>query len=67
RMVASSSSETPELFVDSALDALGPITVEDSTREALIQFAANTEGEEDRSRSIRMLRLLVSTPDFQYA
>jgi uncharacterized protein (DUF1800 family) len=67
RIVASGSLETPELFVDSALDVLGPIAVEDSTREALIQFAANTEGEEERSRSIRMLRLIVSTPDFQYA
>jgi hypothetical protein len=53
--------------VDAALDALGPMTVEDSTREALVQFAANTEGDEERSRSIRMLRLVVSTPDFQYA
>jgi len=67
RIVASGSLETPELFVDSALDGLGPIAVEDSTREALIQFAANTEGEEERSRSIRMLRLIASTPDFQYA
>ena len=67
RIVASGSLETPELFVDSALDALGPIAIEDSTREALIQFAANTDGEEERSRSIRMLRLIVSTPDFQYA
>jgi hypothetical protein len=67
RMVDSGSLSRPETFVDAALDALGPMTVEDSTREALVQFAANTEGDEERSRSIRMLRLVVSTPDFQYA
>jgi hypothetical protein len=66
-MVDSGSLSRPETFVDAALDALGPMTVEDSTREALVQFAANTEGDEERSRSIRMLRLVVSTPDFQYA
>ena len=67
RIVDSGPLSTPEGFVDSALDALGPIDVEESTREALIQYASNSEGDDDRSRTLRMLRLLVSTPDFQYA
>jgi hypothetical protein len=67
RLVESGSLSTPESFVDSALDALGPIEVEDSTHEALVDFAAKTEGDEDRSRAARMIRLMVSTPDFQYA
>jgi hypothetical protein len=67
RIVESGSLSTPQGFVDSALDALGPIDVEESTREVLIQYASNSEGDEDRSRTLRLLRLLVSTPDFQYA
>jgi uncharacterized protein (DUF1800 family) len=67
RLVESGALSTPESFVDSALDALGPIEVEDSTHEALVDFAAKTEGDEDRSRAVRMIRLMVSTPDFQYA
>ena len=67
QFVEGDSLSTPESFVASTLDALGPIDVEESTREALIQFASNTEGEEARSRVVQMLRLMVSTPDFQYA
>jgi len=67
RLVEGDSLSTPESFVADTLDALGPIDVEESTREALIQFASNTEGDEARSRVVRMLRLMVSTPDFQYA
>jgi uncharacterized protein (DUF1800 family) len=66
-LVEGDSLSSPESFVASTLDALGPIDVEESTREALIQFASNTEGDEARSRVVRMLRLMVSTPDFQYA
>jgi hypothetical protein len=67
QLVEGDSLFTPESFVASTLDALGPIDVEESTREALIQFASNTESYETRSRVVRMLRLMVSTPDFQYA
>ncbi|HIF72976.1 MAG TPA: DUF1800 domain-containing protein [Dehalococcoidia bacterium] len=67
RLVESGSLSTPESFVDTTLDAMGPISVEDSTREALVDYARKTEVDDDRSRAVRMIRLMVSTPDFQYA
>jgi hypothetical protein len=67
RLIDGNVLSTPESFVDSALDAMGPIEVEASTREALVDYARKTEGDEDRSRIVRMLRLIAATPDFQYA
>ena len=67
RILGGDSLGKPETFVDATLDALGPIEVEETTREALVQFASNSEGDDDRSRVIRMLRLMVATPEFQYA
>ena len=67
RMVNSGSLSAPESFVDGALDAMGPISVEDSTRETLVQFAADSEDDDDRSRAVRMIRLMVATPEYQYA
>ena len=54
-------------FVDSALDAMGPITVEDSTYEALIKYARDSEGTDDRLRAVRIVSLIVSTPEYQFA
>jgi uncharacterized protein (DUF1800 family) len=67
RILGGDSLGKPATFVDATLDALGPIEVEETTREALVQFASNSEGDDDRSRVIRMLRLMVATPEFQYA
>jgi uncharacterized protein (DUF1800 family) len=67
RLVDSEATKTPESFVANTLDALGPMQVEDSTLEALIAYAEKTEGDDGRSRIVRMIRLMVSTPDFQYA
>ena len=67
RILDSGSVVAPEDFVDSALDAMGPITVEDSTSEALIKFARDSEGIGDRLRAVRIISLIVSTPEYQFA
>ncbi len=67
RLVESDSVSTPESFVERALEAMGPIEVDAPTQEALTRFAADSSGEDDRSRIIRMLRLVVATPDYQFA
>ena len=67
RIIDSGSLVAPEDFVDSALDAMGPITVEDSTSEALMKFARDSEGIDDRLRAVRIISLIVSTPEYQFA
>ena len=67
RIVDSGSDVAPDDFVDSALDAMGPITVEDSTYEALIKYARDSEGTDDRLRAVRIVSLIVSTPEYQFA
>jgi uncharacterized protein (DUF1800 family) len=67
RLMEDDSLSTPESFVDSALDAIGPIKVEGPTRAALVQFATDSGGEDDRSRVVRLLRLIVTTPEYQFA
>ena len=67
RLVESDSVSTPESFVERALEAMGPIEVDAHTQDALTRFAADSSGEDDRSRIIRMLRLVVATPDYQFA
>ena len=46
---------------------MGPITVEDSTSEALLKFARDSEGIDDRLRAVRIISLIVSTPEYQFA
>ena len=67
RVVAGGSLTTSDSFVDGTLDAIGPIDVQGSIRESLVKFAAESEGDDDRSRVVRMLRLIVATPDYQFA
>ena len=67
RLIESGSLATAEAFVDGALDAMGPIDVVDTTREGLLRFAEDSTSDDDRTRIVRMLRLIVSTPDFQFA
>ena len=67
RVLASNSLTSPEGFVQSTLDAMGPIDVEKATRGPLIKFTIDSEGDEDRTRVVRMLRLIVTTPEFQFA
>ncbi len=67
RLIESGALATPEALVDGALDALGPIAVDETTREGLLSFAADSASDDERTRVLRMLRLIASTPDFQFA
>ena len=66
----------PEEFVDRCLDLMGPLTVEDVTRNALLEhagsggplsFDTDSDREESTDRTVRMLQLIVSTGEFQFA
>ena len=66
----------PEQFVDQCLDLVGPITVGAETRDALMEYALSggalrfdtePEREESAGRVSRMLQLIVSTVDYQFA
>ncbi len=67
---------TPEELVDRCLDIVGPITVSDSTHNALVSYAAHQgeldltgrqPGDESEQRVGNMLRLVASTREFQLA
>ena len=66
----------PEDFVDRCLDLMGPLTVDDVTRRALLEhadsggplsFETESDREESTGRTVRMLQLIVSTGEFQFA
>ena len=66
----------PEAFVDRCLDLMGPMKVEDVTRNALLDharsggalsFETDSDREESTARAVRMLQLVVSTAEFQFA
>ncbi len=67
RLIDQNSLSNPESFVRDTLDVMGPIEVEESTREALVNFATDSEGDDDATRVVRMIRLIVTTPEFQFA
>ena len=67
------SALTPEDLVDGCLDLIGPIEVEDDTRQELIAEAAahgevvfNGNREATDERIVNMLQLIVSTREFQF-
>ena len=66
----------PEEFVDTCLDLLGPLPVEDVTRAALLEhacsdgplsFDTDSDREASTAKAVRMLQLIVSTAEFQFA
>ena len=66
----------PEEFVDRCLDLMGPMTVEGVTKTALLEharsggplsFETDSDREESTARVVRMLQLIVSTAEFQFA
>ena len=76
RLTAIGASLPPEQFVDQCLELVGPITVGDETRAALMEYALSggalrweteQEREESAARVSRMLQLIVSTVDYQFA
>jgi len=71
--VRNSGDSSPESFVDAVLNLVGPLEVESSTREALINHAV-TEGPLEWSnesvasdRVVQMITLVVSTREYQFA
>ena len=74
--LSADGSLAPDAFVERTLDLIGPVKVDDATREALLKFA-ESEGElrfdsedakQDSSARIgRMMQLIVSTREYQFA
>jgi hypothetical protein len=67
---------TPTQLVDRCLDLVGPLTVDDETRAALIEFAARDgalhlqdrqPGDAAEQRVGNLLRMIASTREFQLA
>jgi hypothetical protein len=61
---------SPEAFVDSCLDLIGPIEVSERTQEALVGFAKkggdlNLDEAGQAQRVGEMLQLIVATREFQ--
>jgi hypothetical protein len=76
RLSARERPLTPQEFVDSCLEFAGPLEVNGETRSALLKFAQSggdlrfdTREEKDRSvaRVRRMLQLIVSSREYQFA
>ena len=76
RLTALEAPLSPEQFVDRCLDLVGPIAVDAETRDALLEYARSggalgfgtePEREESAARVSRMLQLIVSTVDYQFA
>jgi hypothetical protein len=67
---------TPEQLVDRCLDLLGPLSVDEDTRAALVEFAGmdgalylkgHQPGDASEQRVGNMLRMIASTREFQLA
>ena len=76
RLSSEGSPHSPTEFVDRCLELVGPLSVNDGTRSALIknaesggQLAFDTEADMERSsaRVGRMLQLIVATREYQLA
>ena len=67
RLKDSESLGSAESLVNAVLSETGYVEVSDRTREALIDFANDAEGEDQATRVIRLLRLAVATPEYQFA
>ena len=67
---------TPEQLVDQCFELVGPLSVEDDTRAALVEFAArdgelhlqeHQPGDPSEQRIGNMLRMIAATREFQLA
>jgi hypothetical protein len=76
RVMRQEADQSPDTLVDACLDLIGPLTLADSTRETLIDHAAEClqareqaeNLEEVRTRDIlQMLQLIVATREYQLA
>lgn len=76
RIKGDGSPVAPELFVQQAVDLMGPVNVADVTFQSLVdtaseetelRFGSKAESEESERRIIRMLQLIVASREFQFA
>ena len=76
RLGAEGALLSPEEFVDRCLELAGPLTVSDETRDSLLEYAMSggaldlgteAERQESVSRIVRMLQLIVSSREYQFA
>ncbi len=73
RLGAADGELSPEDFIDKCLELMGYLEVEDDTREGLLGHARAdgpldiNDGAESEARVMRMLQLIVSTREFQFA
>ncbi len=76
RLKSNGSALSPNEFVDRCLELVGPLDVGETTRESLTQFAASQgdlnigaadAAEENNARVVRMLQLIVSSREYQFA
>jgi len=76
RLEAAGAPLAPGAFVEQCLELVGPLTVRAETREALLDYAASggelpfgtdAEREQSAGRVIRLLQLIVSSREYQFA
>ena len=76
RLTTEGASLSPEDFVDRCLELAGPMTVSDETRNSLLEYARplgtfdlsiQADRQESVSRVVRMLQLIVSSREYQFA
>ena len=76
RLKSNGSTLSPDEFVDRCLELVGPLDVGETTRESLTRFAASQGDlnigtddaeEENNARVVRMLQLIVSSREYQFA
>ena len=66
------SAQSAADIVDGCLDLMGPLQVEDNTREAMVEFASqfgdiDLEAEESVETVANVMRLIASTREYQLA
>ena len=67
--IAAQGPLEPEALVDALLDLAGTLEVSATTRAALVEAAAEAPAPDDdhAQRISRLLRLVVATPEYQFA
>ncbi len=76
RLAAMEGPLSPGEFVDACLELMGPVNADEDTREGLLsqaqtggelRFGTDAERRESESRVLRLLQLIVSAREFQFA
>jgi hypothetical protein len=75
RLASARSTLSPESFIERCLDLTGPLSVREETYETLLDYASSEgelrfdsdESEASAARVVRMLQLIVSSREYQFA